>query len=730
MKKFIFLLGLIAVALSLTNCTQEFDRNVATTMIQPFEIDTSTPQNRTINSGINTTWAEGDNLNVFHAETGTDTYIVDNIFTLKSVEEGSFLGSINGALTAVSYDWYAWYPYDSDLTSPNTDRYFYIGSKYNESQMQNGNNSTAHIAGTYCPLAGVAKGVDSNSTPVIAMKNVANLIEVEVVNKLAEPIIVTDVEFTAPTKIVGSFYVNFTDIDNITAKSSNSNYTSATATLKVNNGTAIDGNSSAKFYMSIAPFVAEAGSTLTLKIVATSSNGDEGSHEVCKTLDADRLFASGEIDRLKINYSTAFVAETLPSVSTESGAYIVGFEAEEGFVATTSYKVAEVRYTGAEGKQWGTVYGAPSTTTTGKISGNQSMRLYVYPSNGAWTEAYTFTNFTLTSVKELQFAATPDNSNNLKVSYKVAGSNWVDLPTFELSGAGNTYKYTFDSAIKDAQFKFTVVPTKEASGTSGKYVVIDDITFSNASIEASVVVTTKVATDTESSIGTTAKLNGAYDVVNGTGDEEVSCGFEYKLAEAKEYTSVTATSATTFSYVLEDLTTGSEYTYRAWASLDGGATKSYGEDVNFTPTAMSTEVQIYTLTDNDIKSIGASSYTDADVKTISAADGSVWSAYHAYKTSSTAYIAVKSDVADGYIATPVVSGKITKIVMNLKSAGANTKFTLSNGVSGEVFYTSAAMGKTTQDWSVEGDIPADCNQIAIRSASGTVTINSVTIYCE
>lgn len=730
MKKFIFLLGLIAVALSLTNCTQEFDSNVATTMVQPFEINTSTPQNRTINSGINTTWAEGDNLNVFHAETGTDTYIVDNIFTLKSVEEGSFLGSINGALTAASYDWYAWYPYDSDLTSPNTDRYFYIGSKYNESQMQNGNNSTAHIAGTYCPLAGVAKGVDSNSTPVIAMKNVANLIEVEVVNKLAEPIIVTDVEFTAPTKIVGSFYVNFTDIDNITAKSSNSNYTSATATLKVNNGTAIDGNSSAKFYMAIAPFVAEAGSTLTLKIVATSSNGDEGSHEVCKTLDADRLFASGEIDRLKINYSTAFVAETLPAVSTDNEPYIVGFEAEEGFVATTSYKVAEVRYTGAEGKQWGTVYGAPSTTATGKISGNQSMRIYVYPSNGTWTEAYTFTNFTLSSVKELQFAASTENGNNLKVSYKVAGSNWVDLQTFELKGNGNTYKYTFDNAIKDAQFKFTVVPTKEVSGTSGKYVVIDDVTFSNVSIEASVVVTTKVATDTESSTGTTAKLNGEYDVVNGTGDEEVSCGFEYKLTDAKAYTSVTATAATTFSYVLEDLTTGSEYIYRAWASLDGGATKSYGEDIYFTPTAMSTEVQVYTLTGKDIKSIGASAYSDENVKEISAADGSVWSAYHAYKAASTETIAVKSDVADGYIATPVVSGKITKIVMNLKSTGANTKFTLSNGVSGEVFYTSAAMGKTTQDWSVEGDIPADCNQIAIRSASGTVTINSVTIYCE
>ena len=254
--------------------------------------------------------------------------------------------------------------------------------------------------------------------------------------------------------------------------------------------------------------------------------------------------------------------------------------------------MAETRYTGAEETQWGTVYGTPSTT--GKISGEQCMHIKTYPIDGAWSESYTFTNFALSTVKQLQFAAASENYNNLKVSYRVVGGAWTDLPTFELSNNATTYNHVFDTAVKNVQFKFTIVPTKSVSGTSGKYVVIDNVVFAGEDlaedfrpIAASVKATTSNASDVDTAAGTTATLNGSYELYDAVGDESVVCGFDWK-ASTGNYTTVTATAnGKTFSYALTGLTTGTEYTFRAWASLDGGSTKSYGEEATFVTSVIS-----------------------------------------------------------------------------------------------------------------------------------------------
>lgn len=137
------------------------------------------------------------------------------------------------------------------------------------------------------------------------------------------------------------------------------------------------------------------------------------------------------------------------------------------------------------------------------------------------------------------------------------------------------------------------------------------------------------------------------------------------------------------------------------------------------------------LTGEDMKGIDASwGYTNTDIKYFSTADGNTWSAYKAYRgTAGSSSIGLKADYPEGYLATPKgLDIDISKIVINIKSTALTTKFALYNGVAGELLYTSDALGRTTQDWTV--DIPAKCSQIAIRAAQGTITINSVTLFYE
>ena len=141
MKKFILSLGLIAMAFSLTNCSQEFD--FATVEQNNFEIYASA--SRTTNNGVNTLWAAGDAINLFHAVAGGTSYVNDGEFALADATTGQFKGSLKGELSAESYDWYACYPYSSTHSEPGVGRSYIVGNTTTVGkQEQNGNNSTAY----------------------------------------------------------------------------------------------------------------------------------------------------------------------------------------------------------------------------------------------------------------------------------------------------------------------------------------------------------------------------------------------------------------------------------------------------------------------------------------------------------------------------------------------------------------------------------------------------------
>ena len=306
MKKFILSLGLIAMAFNLTNCVKNEE---VTPSVEPqgdFAIYASV--SRTANDGLNTVWSTGDALNVFHAVTDETTYKNDGQFTLKDVTTGQFLGTLNGTLDSdEEYDWYALYPYSSYISTPanNSAGYSYIGSRSDAKQTQTGNNSMAHIAGSNYPMIGHAYAVPANTSPSLTLTHASSLIEFEVTNKLAEAITISEIQFTASEGIVGTFYINFADKNNV--KYTNSTYVANTMTLAVANGEAIAPGASAKFYAAIKPFTAKADDDLTIKVSASSATG-LGAHEKDITLTNDVVFSAGKIKTVKVDYTTAIEA--------------------------------------------------------------------------------------------------------------------------------------------------------------------------------------------------------------------------------------------------------------------------------------------------------------------------------------------------------------------------------------------------------------------------------------
>lgn len=304
----------LAASLSLTNCAEKIEGPIApaTPAGIPFEIsaDIST---KTTNDGLATKWAEGDAINLFHAEAGTAGYVSDKDFTLDATRDGVFTGNLSSALDpSKSYDWYAFYPYSEYNKTPagvskDTFGYTHIGDK---SQTQEGNDSKAHLCGATLPLYGVVKGLTSDVKPKIAMNNLASVVAVRVKNTTTEPLLVKSVSFTSTEDIVGTYYIDFTG-ENVVYTGSGDKYVSATASLTVNNGEAIAPNSEATFYIPIKPHTVAAGKTLKISV-----NG----YEKPLTLPQDVTFTAGSIKTLAFNFDKVVVDYvTIPWTENFSG---------------------------------------------------------------------------------------------------------------------------------------------------------------------------------------------------------------------------------------------------------------------------------------------------------------------------------------------------------------------------------------------------------------------------
>lgn len=292
-------MGLMCLALTLTNCQKAQIEEVNPSPEANFElfaspaVATDAAITRTTNDGLATKWATGDQINIFHAPAGSTTYTNDKAFTLKDAATGSFGGTV-GALDGGSYDWYAFYPYTSQITTPaNTSAgWVVVGGKTPQAQIQNGNNSRTHLSRGACPLFGIAKAVESSAVPSIEMNHLTSIIKVQVTNNSSEDLKVENVSFTGTEDIVGTYYINFA-ASPVGYKPSGNQYVSNTASLEVKNGEVISSGASADFYIAVKPFTAKTGTTLKLAV-----NG----YEKTLTLKNDITFTAGHIKPLNFNF--------------------------------------------------------------------------------------------------------------------------------------------------------------------------------------------------------------------------------------------------------------------------------------------------------------------------------------------------------------------------------------------------------------------------------------------
>ena len=290
MKKIISWGMMLAAAFTLTNCAKEIENpNENQSAGIPFEIVASTADTKTVNDGMHTNWAEGDQINLFHAVCDGTDYKNDGAFTVSDIQTGNFTGAICETLDVEEeYDWYAVYPYNADLASPkNTTAAFTIATGL----VQDGYDNMKHLAGDVLPLYGKAIAVPGADMPALKMSQIASVIAVNVTNNTSEAIEVNEVSFMADGNyLAGSYYFDFSG-DKLTFKPAKPEYT---ATVSVNNATSLAAGASATVYLAIMPFEAYEGDCLTLII------NDEVTKEIY--LDKDVDFTSGKIKTLNFSY--------------------------------------------------------------------------------------------------------------------------------------------------------------------------------------------------------------------------------------------------------------------------------------------------------------------------------------------------------------------------------------------------------------------------------------------
>lgn len=291
-KSFFTAAGIMLFALAFSSCQKEPVESAPAASEPNFTLFAQpSSATKTTNDGLDTKWAEGDAINVFHAAAGTTEYVSDGQFSLKDIESGKFDGTVSSLTADASYDWYAFYPYTSQIVTPaNTSKgWATIGGV---TQTQDGNDQMTHLAGKACPLYGVAKGVAFDETPSIEMNHLTSVIKVNVTNNSGEDLTVSSIAFTGTEDIAGTYYINFA-ASPVTYTSSGNDYVSEKATLTVNNGKAIADGSSAAFYIAFKPFTAKSGSTLKLSV-----NG----YEKNITLPSDITFTASHIKTLGFDF--------------------------------------------------------------------------------------------------------------------------------------------------------------------------------------------------------------------------------------------------------------------------------------------------------------------------------------------------------------------------------------------------------------------------------------------
>lgn len=442
MKRFFSYIGASLVAIAaLSSCNKEIENpsSEASNGIQ-FAITASSVDTKTSIDGFKTSWVADDELDITHAIAGSTEYITDGSFSISkdNLATNKFNGTLKSNLEeGSSYDWYALYPY-------NGKNYTYIG--HSKGATQNGNNSTAHLCGTLCPLYGVAKNVNSSDPVSFDMQHLAAVVEITVTNETDADLTVKNITFASSDEnIVGSYIIDFKG-NNVTYTASGEKYVSKVATLNVTNGDAIAKNGSAKFYIPIKPHIAEAGSKIVINV-----NGYEKEIPLTK----DVTFKAGTVKKIGFKYDS------------KSTSYKIEFNNKSGSTSSISNttKTATFVIAGTEFLEEKPFSNPKNAYYGGDKSNGLPLRIGKSDANGSITMALS--------------KAGQVNANKIILSAKQYPNS---KKTFEI-GVNNSTKQQPGEDYTDLEFALDGSPLTSITLDSNGYIFVKSITVVSGPID-------------------------------------------------------------------------------------------------------------------------------------------------------------------------------------------------------------------------------------------------------
>jgi len=625
---------------------------------------------KTTNDGLNTKWAAGDNINLFHAKAGETEYSSNDEFTIS--EEDLTSGTFKGTLTEVlddSNDWYAMYPYVKQIVTPanNSNGWVYIGcnNSHTTAQVQNGNGSMAHLAGKHFPLVATAKNIAKNDPVSLTFSPILSVVKFHVTNNTSTPLTVSTISLTAQEDIVGCYYINFAEsVPVFTA--SGSSYVSKTAKLSVTDGAEIAAESSADFYLAIKPFSNTAGKKLTFSVNAYE-----------KTTTSAFTFAPGKIKT--VNFSCE-------SKELEAGTYVALIHNSE------------------------TSYYAMSSTDDGASTKRFKSKEITYDGSGKYS----------TTDASIVWNVTKDDSGYLFEN----GGNYVSWPGSGNSAVMSSTPYYLNVTANGNYFNVSSVNTSSrilSKNSSNAYFAFYDLNASTQKPNFIFIPAELITTPVIEPITAPNKVAAA-----GATGVEVS----YTITNPVEGKSVSAVSAETwvknFNYATEgkitfdvEANTGSERTSEITVSYEGAA------DVKFTVTQSgSAEAKTYTwtLTSGQLVTAGGTYTSESVTWTYGAMT------YLGFDNTKGAQIGSSNNVTESFnINTNHFGSKTIKSISVNASTGSKGDAKLSIKVGGVAKLTDQALTPSAITYNVDNINASGKVEIVFSATAKAYYLKSISI---
>jgi len=697
MKKNIYLSALLVGALAFASCSKEIiDNKVVEPAKEGFTLTANLNEitKTTADAAGKVSWLKADTLAVFVKNVSDQKYGSLMKFQPKDITKGLFETTSTLSLQeGEEYEWSAIYPYNSRYTSPaNTSTYTKVGYK---TQTQSATNNMAHVDGDMCPLVGYTQTTDEDG-PVFEMKQASSLLKFNIKNEGTADIKVSKITFTtAGTKVAGTYYINFSDVNNLTYTSSGDSYTNSEIILTVTDGTIAAGATGA-FYMVVCPTSLPAGATNT--IVINSADGSTCTKEWTPTSAA--TLAPGKYKNINITYAKD---------ATEAGAAL---PFEDDFSWANS---PDTKYTVASAKS----AGSPEYSDMSSVFGVEGGSLKFGTSSLAGS--LTTGSLDLSSPFTVLLDIKRYSSDAGKVVVKVDGN--------EILSQAPESSTAFETVAVYCSTGYTA-SSKIIVSTSQKRAYIDNLRIlsGNQYPAASATVTTGDPTGVSSTTGTTATFKGSYTPSFFTDATVLVAGFEYKLNSTTSWDGATSVDATlknnSFTADITGLTANTQYNVRAWVTINGGS-RIYGEVSTFTTSVSAgktTKNKTFVFADYDGFADWGTGY-EQHVLSYDECNVTLSSANHSTTT------ITDCPVTKGSAVTVVMQGDrtITEVVFTCKKWGTKAQtITLNTSTDGGSTYTATST-TSTNFVLTSTTIPTKTNALKFTFSSSSNQVGLVSV---